>query len=77
MVFVHGCFWHGCPKCSVGRRKVKSNSHYWAQKLARNQARDGVVKQALAAAGWSVHTIWACETGDPVALSKLAKAIGG
>ncbi len=75
-LFVHGCFWHGCPKCRVGRRTVKSNTDYWSRKLARNQARDSFVKQALSTAGWNVLTIWACDVNDPAALRRLEDAIG-
>jgi DNA mismatch endonuclease, patch repair protein len=39
-LFVHGCFWHGCPHCRHGAREVKSNTSYWSVKLARNKARD-------------------------------------
>lgn len=27
-VFVHGCFWRGCPNCVDGTRTVKSNGAY-------------------------------------------------
>lgn len=37
-VFVHGCFWHGCPHCAL--RKPKSNTAFWSQKLDANKARD-------------------------------------
>lgn len=76
-VFVHGCFWHGCPHCRVGRRKVKSNTAYWEQKVARNQARDARAADELTAAGWKVFTAWACEAADPAALDRLAEAVAG
>lgn len=74
-VFVHGCFWHGCPHCRVGSRKVKSNTAYWEQKIARNQARDARAANDLAAAGWKVFTVWACEAADSEALDRLAEAV--
>src|SRR5688500_5616988 len=37
-IFVHGCFWHGCPYCRPVR--PKSNNSFWNQKLDRNIARD-------------------------------------
>jgi len=63
VIFVHGCFWHGhdaegCPD----RRTPKSNVAYWSSKLARNKARDAERVAALKKAGWSVLTIWECET---------------
>jgi DNA mismatch endonuclease, patch repair protein len=74
-VFVHGCFWHGCPKCGSGRRAVKSNAEYWAAKLAGNKARDRRNEAALKAAGWRVFAVWECETRDERMLSRLAKRI--
>lgn len=61
-VFVHGCFWHQCPKCTTGSRRVGSNRRYWAPKLARNQARDREAIAWLQYGGWRVFVIWECET---------------
>lgn len=57
-VFVHGCFWHGCPHCQP--RKPKRNTWYWGPKLARNQERDGEKSAALRKQGWRVVTLWEC-----------------
>jgi DNA mismatch endonuclease (patch repair protein) len=38
-----------------------SNADYWAQKIARNEARDKVTKQKLEAAGWKVFLVWECD----------------
>src|ERR1043166_4100603 len=38
-IFVHGCFWHDCPRCRR-RKQSKSNLEYWTPKLARNRKRD-------------------------------------
>jgi DNA mismatch endonuclease (patch repair protein) len=75
VVFVHGCFWHGCPHCRAGRRKVKSNTGYWESKLARNRIRDARTGAALAALGWRVLTVWACQTGDADVLRRLADEV--
>jgi DNA mismatch endonuclease (patch repair protein) len=61
-VFVHGCFWHQCPKCAAGARRVGSNRGYWAPKLARNQSRDRDAADWLRHGGWKVFAIWECET---------------
>jgi DNA mismatch endonuclease, patch repair protein len=74
-VFVHGCFWHGCPHCRHGARQVKSNTSYWLAKLARNKARDADNQRRLADLGWSVMTIWACQAADPAALQSLAASV--
>ncbi len=54
-VFVDGCFWHGCPKCSL---KSKSNNEYWDQKIIRNKTRDRAVSNDLKKLGWRVVRIW-------------------
>lgn len=55
VVFVDGCFWHGCPK--HGRRPT-SNTSYWDSKIARNQTRDRVVNLTLRHQGWRILRIW-------------------
>src|SRR5438309_2240246 len=38
VVFVDGCFWHGCPAC---RRNVPySRRSFWLDKIASNKRRD-------------------------------------
>lgn len=61
-VFVHGCFWHGCPHCK--RYTPRNNRAWWTAKLAANQARDRRKARALRALGWSVITIWECRLKD-------------
>lgn len=74
-VFVHGCFWHGCPYCVDGRRRVKSNLAYWSNKISGNRARDARNRAALAKDGWKVLTIWECEIDRTKPLARLAKKI--
>lgn len=57
-VFVHGCFWHGCPHCQAPR--PKSNRSFWDNKLDNNKARDARKERELRKAGWRVITIWEC-----------------
>jgi DNA mismatch endonuclease (patch repair protein) len=59
-VFVDGCFWHGCP---LHGTRPKSNSSWWAEKLAANMCRDADTDRRLAEAGWGVVRIW--EHEDP------------
>lgn len=61
-IFVHGCFWHahGCRK----GRAPKSRLDYWKPKLQTNKARDKAQVRALKKMGWSVFTVWQCETTD-------------
>src|ERR1700722_2395583 len=62
VIFVHGCFWHGCPHCTIGARQVKSNTPYWNAKVERNKSRDARVQDTLEDQGWKVMTRWECET---------------
>ena len=67
-IFVHGCFWHG-HDCARGARVPKQNRDYWLGKVAHNVARDAASREALAAAGWRVETIWECHMKDEAALT--------
>lgn len=55
VVFVDGCFWHGCPEHGT---RPRSNAHYWSSKIASNQARDRRQTAALEHAGWRVVRVW-------------------
>jgi DNA mismatch endonuclease (patch repair protein) len=55
VVFVDGCFWHGCP---LHGHIPKSNRTYWARKIKHNKSRDRAVGQRLRHAGWKVVRIW-------------------
>jgi len=57
-VFVHGCFWHGCPHCRP--RRPGSNKAFWNAKLDRNKERDARKARELRRAGWRVITLWEC-----------------
>ncbi len=69
VVFVHGCFWHGCASCDRGTRIPKTNRDFWLAKIAEKRARDARDKAALEAAGWRVIVVWGCETDNPEKLA--------
>ena len=73
-VFVHGCFWHG-HDCARGSRVPKDNRDYWIGKVERNRARDATSREALAALGWRVETIWECELKDAAALEVRLRGV--
>lgn len=75
-IFVNGCFWHG-HDCKRGARAPKTNAAYWLQKIARNRRRDEEARQALAALGWSVLTVWECEISDGEALAARLRSFLG
>jgi DNA mismatch endonuclease (patch repair protein) len=55
VLFVDGCFWHGCPRCY---RRPKSNRKLWDAKIARNRERDCQVSRELRRLGWLVVRVW-------------------
>lgn len=59
-IFVHGCFWHGHKGCKF-YTVPKTNTVFWAAKIARNQERDQEVWRQLEAKGWSVIIVWECQ----------------
>jgi DNA mismatch endonuclease, patch repair protein len=69
-LFVHGCFWHGhdCPR---GARMPETNRAYWQAKIARNKARDLVVRADLRRLGWTHVVIWECQTRNAATLAQL------
>ncbi|HEY7811269.1 MAG TPA: very short patch repair endonuclease [Allosphingosinicella sp.] len=73
-VFVHGCFWHGHEEC---RRSAlpKTRREFWAEKIARNRARDLRATEALRAAGFSVVTLWECQIHDTDAVLNEVRAL--
>ena len=54
-VYLHGCFWHKCPKCF---RVPKTNQDYWMPKLDKNVRRDAENLIKLRESGWSVVVLW-------------------
>jgi DNA mismatch endonuclease (patch repair protein) len=55
VVFVDGCFWHGCPRHS---NMPENNRAFWEKKLTANIRRDRLVNLTLKRQGWRVVRIW-------------------
>lgn len=53
VIFVDGCFWHGC-KC---KRLSKTHRSFWKSKIEMNIARDKKVSRILRKEGWKVIRI--------------------
>lgn len=71
-VFVDGCFWHGC---SEHKGTPRSNSAWWAQKIALNRKRDADTDERLRSAGWISIRVWEHEDpGD--AAERIAQMVG-
>lgn len=55
VIFVDGCFWHGCPRCY---RRPKSKQDFWDAKVRANRARDRRVSRELSSMGFAVMRIF-------------------
>jgi DNA mismatch endonuclease (patch repair protein) len=74
VVFVDGCFWHGCP---IHFKMPKSNCTFWSQRIQTNMRRDRRVGRHLRALGWSVVKVWQHDLrgSSPTFLSRLRRAL--
>jgi DNA mismatch endonuclease (patch repair protein) len=75
-IFVHGCFWH-CHDCTEGSKKPATRPEFWATKRAGTVERDARKARALEDQGWSVLTVWGCETWDREKLKRSLKRMLG
>jgi DNA mismatch endonuclease (patch repair protein) len=76
VVFVDGCFWHGCP---VHFTRPKARRAFWDAKIAANRARDRRVDRALRASGWRVLHVWEHALASRQiarTLARLRRAVG-
>ncbi len=73
VVFVDGCFWHGCPQHG---HIPKVNSWYWPDKIERNRLRDRDTDERLRALGWQSLRIWEHEVSQNAA-ARVAAAVRG
>jgi DNA mismatch endonuclease (patch repair protein) len=73
VVFVDGCFWHGCPKCY---KRPNSNQEFWDTKIANNRKRDRRVSRELRREGWKVVRIWQHQLGkSAVVANRVIRAL--
>ncbi|MEW6262375.1 MAG: very short patch repair endonuclease [Thermodesulfobacteriota bacterium] len=68
VIFVHGCFWHqhGCRQYRMPRTKKS----FWEPKLAKNKARDALVRRELRSLGWGAMVVWECQIKREAVLRK-------
>jgi len=64
VVFLDGCFWHGCPEHHT---VAKTNAEFWAEKIRTNRTRDARTNQLLTDAGWQVVRVWEHENPQAAA----------
>jgi DNA mismatch endonuclease (patch repair protein) len=55
VVFIDGCFWHGCPEHYL---RPRNRADFWAWKLVLNTSRDRDQSCQLGGLGWRVCRIW-------------------
>ena len=55
VVFVDGCFWHGCPLHST---MPETNKTFWREKIDGNMQRDLSGTKELQSLGWKVVRFW-------------------
>lgn len=71
VVFVDGCFWHGCP---LHASWPKQNADFWRAKIETNRARDADTDARLKALGWEVVRVWAHEPAVEAA-DRIARVV--
>lgn len=75
LVFVDGCYWHGCPH---HYSSPASNRPFWIEKLQANAERDQRKDAELIALGWRVLHVWECEVKRalPAVVARVRAALG-
>jgi DNA mismatch endonuclease (patch repair protein) len=73
VIFVDGCFWHGCPTCK--RKLPKTNRAYWKNKITRNVEIARVASAELKKDGWVVVRIWEHQLRDANGLKTIGDRI--
>lgn len=63
-IFVHGCYWHRCPKCKSSL--PKSNTAFWKEKFKKNKERDKRNEKELITLEWNVLVIWECDIKNDI-----------
>ena len=72
IVFVDGCFWHGCPRCY---RLPQDNRRYWKSKVELNRRRDRRRTNELRARDWRVLRIWEHALNSSAGRARTVKRI--
>src|SRR6185503_8895038 len=69
VVFIDGCFWHGCRKCK--RPLPKSNREYWTNKINSNVHRARKITRELKRQNFVVTRIWEHDLRSPERLDQI------
>ena len=72
VIFVDGCFWHGCAQC---RKHEGLDGESWVNKIAANIERDRRVTAELEGEGWTVFRIPEHDVNTKAALSETVSRL--
>ncbi len=73
VIFVDGCFWHGCPVCQ--RKLPQTNCEYWESKISRNVELAKSYNKQLRSDGWTIVRIWEHEITNKEVRQKIRTKI--
>src|SRR5690242_18199051 len=73
VVFIDGCFWHGCRRCK--RPLPKSNREYWINKIKSNVRRARKVSRELERQNFIVTRIWEHDLRSRERLAEVVEAL--
>jgi len=76
VLFVHGCFWHRHPRCTLARLP-KSRLRFWLPKLDENRRRDLRNLRKLRKLGWAPEVVWECELSKTALLESRIRTFLG
>ncbi len=72
VIFVDGCFWHGCSDCN---KSAKLRGQFWTEKIAANRERDQRVTTTLQSEGWTVLRIPEHDVRTKVAFARTIERL--
>ena len=72
VIFVDGCFWHGCPQC---RKHEELNGKFWVNKISGNRTRDRRITAELEGDGWTVLRIPEHDVNTKAALAETVSRL--
>lgn len=72
VVFVDGCFWHGCSVCDTG---VDHSSEFWQRKISANRERDRRITERLERDGWHVVRVFEHDIKTKVGLQTTTERL--
>jgi DNA mismatch endonuclease (patch repair protein) len=73
VIFVDGCFWHGCPRCR--RNTPHTRREFWINKIKANRNRDRKIKSLLRSQGYAIIRIWEHDVDRDQWVSRLCSLL--